>query len=223
MGKALQGKKGNGIVGYVRVSTKMQADSGLSIAAQTDAIRAYASRHDLPVAQVYVEQISGKTRNRPVLTEALGHALQEGHALCVARLDRLSRNVGLLRDIIDSGVTFIAIDYPSADRMLLTILAAVAEYEAEKISTRIQAVTHVRRQRGDALGKPENFSAEGRARGAATNKQLANDRHCRSAAYARELRARGLSLRAIAAELSKNGYGEYTPTGVSRVLKRECP
>jgi DNA invertase Pin-like site-specific DNA recombinase len=209
-----------GIIGYVRVSTSMQADSGLSVTAQENVIREYASRNGLYVAAIYAETISGTRRNRPVLAKALHHARVGGYQLVVARLDRLTRNVGLLRDIIDSSVPFIACDYPSADRMLLTILSAVAEYEAEKISSRISAVTATRRARGDKLGAPENFSATGRKKGNDVIKKRAIARHAQSTAYAIELRRRGLSLRAIALLLSENGYGEYTPTGVSRILKR---
>lgn len=210
-----------GIVGYVRVSTSMQADSGLSLNAQEASVRLYASREGMYVAAVYVEVISGTTRTRPVLAAALQHARVGGYTLTVARLDRLTRNVGLLRDIIDSGVSFCAIDYPSADRMLLTILSAVAEYEAEKISSRIVAVTAARRARGDVLGCAENFSDEGRKLGALKVRALARTRHAQATAYATELRGRGVSLRACAAMLAANGYGEYSAMTVSRMLRRE--
>ena len=54
--------------------------------------------------------------------------------LVIAKLDRLARNVAFIANLMESGVEFVAVDMPSANRLTLHILAAVAEHEREMIS-----------------------------------------------------------------------------------------
>ena len=90
------------VVGYLRVSTREQAESGLGLDAQRRAIEAEAVRRGWEVTWYADEGWSAATLNRPGLTLAL-RALKRGEvdALVVAKLDRLSRSAvdfgGLLR------------------------------------------------------------------------------------------------------------------------------
>src|SRR6187455_734469 len=82
-------------IGYLRVSTDQQAESGLGLEAQEAAIRSAASRAKLEVVSVFVDAgTSGKLaiEDRPVLMEAVG-ALRRGDVLLVAKRDRLARDV----------------------------------------------------------------------------------------------------------------------------------
>ena len=54
--------------------------------------------------------------------------------LVIAKLDRLVRNVHFISGLMNSDVEFVAVDMPSANRLTIHILAAVAEYEREMIS-----------------------------------------------------------------------------------------
>jgi DNA invertase Pin-like site-specific DNA recombinase len=56
--------------------------------------------------------------------------------LIVAKLDRLSRNVGFISALMDSGVEFVAADMPHANKMTLQVMAVFAEYERDQISER---------------------------------------------------------------------------------------
>jgi len=60
-------------IGYVRVSTDMQAAEGLSLDAQTAAIEQYCTLHGLRLQAVCKDVISGATDQRPGLQEALEH------------------------------------------------------------------------------------------------------------------------------------------------------
>ena len=57
----------------------------------------------------------------------------------VAKLDRLARNVAFISKLMESGVDFVAADFPQVNRLTVHILAAVAEHEAAMISERTKA------------------------------------------------------------------------------------
>ncbi len=92
---------GSTAIGYVRVSTEDQAQSGVSLEAQRHRIEAYCTAHGLVLTRVEADAgISArKTTNRPALQRALG-ALGNGEAagLVAVKLDRLSRTT---RDVLD--------------------------------------------------------------------------------------------------------------------------
>lgn len=220
-------KKKGAVVAYTRVSSRRQGVSGLSLAAQISTIETYAAQHGMTVVSVYTEVETGTNRKRrPVLAEALDHAKRINAVLAVAKLDRLSRSVSFVTSVLDSGVNFVACDMPQADRMMLQLLAVVAEYEAGAIATRISAVTAQRRIRardeGKVLGKQENFSSAGRALGNQTNRLNAVANRRMACAHAKDMRERGMSYRAIAGALTDAGHGTYAAMTVKRMLERGC-
>jgi DNA invertase Pin-like site-specific DNA recombinase len=86
------------------------------------------------VAEV-VEVESGKRNDRPKMAEALRLCRIHQATLIIAKLDRLARNVAFTSNLMESGVEFIACDFPQANRLTIHILAAVAEHEAVMISS----------------------------------------------------------------------------------------
>src|SRR5882724_3904148 len=138
------------IIGYLRVSTKGQEESGLGLEAQKAAIGAYAKASG--ILTCYTEVESGKLANRPELARALAHCRRSKATLVVAKLDRLARNVAFLSALMDSTVPFVAVDNPHANRLTLHILAAVAEAEAKAISDRTKAALAAYKARGGKLG-----------------------------------------------------------------------
>lgn len=221
------------IVGYQRVSTKGQGESGLGIEAQETAIQAYARQTGTNVVAMYTEVESGKRADRPELLKALAHARRSKATLVVAKLDRLARNVAFLSALMDSKVGFVACDNPHANRLTLHILAAVAENEAKATSDRTKAALAAYKARGGKLGAElpqcRNLTAESRAKGirkaADMSRQAASDAYSDLLPTLQEMKAEGLSLRAIAERLNTDGHTTrrgkpWNQVQVSRVLER---
>ncbi len=224
---------GRDIVAYLRVSTREQGLEGLSIAAQRATVTAYASRGDSSVLAWYEEVETGRKdglSNRPQLVRAVAHARRSSAVLVIARIDRLARSVFVTAQLMTSGVDFVACDNPHASRLTIHILAAMAEHESRLISERVKAAFVALRARGHIFKATRHLTPEERHRGqlAAGRASIARARE----AYAdlvpliREMRERGETLRAIAAELDRHGHnttggGRWNGATVHRLLKRE--
>ncbi|MFT2604047.1 recombinase family protein, partial [Escherichia coli] len=77
-----------------------------------------------------VEVESGRNADRPQLAEAFALCRLHRATLIIAKLDRLARSVAFVSNILESGVDFVAADFPEANRLTIHILSAVAEHEA---------------------------------------------------------------------------------------------
>ena len=202
------------IVGYLSVSTKRQGQSGMGLEAQQPAIDGYAANVGETVAACYTEVESGRKSDRPQLAKALAHAKRSGATLVVAKLDRLGRNVAFTSALMEAKVDFLACDNPHANKLTIHILAAVAENEAEAISSRTKSALAAYKARGGKLGgelqQCRNLTTEARLKGAKAAgeslKARADEAYADLAPTVAELRGRGLTLRAIADELSKQGH-----------------
>lgn len=218
---------GPAFVAYLRVSTKRQGDSGLGLDAQRAAIAAHVAREQGRVLAEYTEVESGRRTDRPKLAEALAHARADRVTLVIARLDRLARNVAFLSALMEVNAPFIALDVPSADRLTLHVLAAVAESEARAISTRTRAALQAAKQRGVKLGTPANLNRADRLRGAAVQRDRARATVAPAAAVILQLRHdHHWSLSKIATWLNTKGFRRpsgkrWHPSQVARVLGRE--
>jgi DNA invertase Pin-like site-specific DNA recombinase len=127
------------LIGLVRVSTGQQAESGLGLEGQLAAIEQYRIRNNGDLIETYEEVESGKHNDidsRPKLREPADHALEVGATLVIAKLDRLVRSVSVLVYLRDSGVKFVACDYPHVSEMVVDIMVSVAAGEARMISQR---------------------------------------------------------------------------------------
>lgn len=140
-------------VGYARVSS-----TGQSLDVQLEQLEAAGC------SKVFSEKESGRsTTGREQLAAALDY-VREGDVFVVTRLDRLARSVVDLRGIIDrltdKGVGFRAIQQGSVDttrsegRLLLAMLAAVAEFEADLRRERQAEGIAKAKHQGRHLGRP---------------------------------------------------------------------
>lgn len=231
-------KMSNRFVAYYRVSTKKQGASGLGLEAQRADLVTFIERTGGEVAKEFTEVESGKNNDRPQLEAAIAFARRSKATLLVAKLDRLSRNLAFLASLMESGLDFIAVDNPHANRFTVHILAAVAEHERELISKRTKAALGAAKARGAKLGSARPGHWRGREakrlQGALKGAKRAGEAHRVNAdrAYAdvlpiiQELHGEGKSLRAIAAELNAQGIPTrrcrtWGPAQVLNVLKRE--
>ena len=142
-------------VAYLRVSTQKQGYSGLGLEAQREIIHNYL--HDkIPISE-YVEVESGRKSDRPKLKEALSQCRKEGAILIVAKLDRLARSVSFLSSLLESDVEIVFCDFPQANKMVLHIISAISQYEAELTAARTKAALQAKKARGFKLGNPEHL------------------------------------------------------------------
>jgi DNA invertase Pin-like site-specific DNA recombinase len=217
------------LVAYFRVSTQRQGNSGLGLEAQRAAVHDYARRSGAVIVKEFTEMESGKRSDRPELAKALAHARRSQALLCVAKIDRLSRNVAFLSALMDSGVDFVACDNPTANRLTIHILIAVAEDEARRISERTKAALAALIERGVKLGNPINLTAahaeKGRRIAAKARRKYADEAYADLYPILTEQRAAGLSLQAIADYLNGQGYvtrqgKQWNKVQVRNVLNR---
>src|SRR5688572_9150478 len=200
--------------GYLRVSTDQQADSGLGLEAQREAVHKTAARLGLPLADVFTDAgLSGALdlESRPNLFAAV-QALKRGDVLIVAKRDRLGRDlVGVAmieRQIMRKGARIVSAagegtEGTDAGAMLQRqILDVFAEYERRLIGQRTKAALQAKRARGERAGNVPfgyQLGADGQMLEECKPEQAA-------LAILGELRAAGYSLRQIAAELNRQGF-----------------
>jgi DNA invertase Pin-like site-specific DNA recombinase len=140
------------LIGYIRCSTDRQAASALGLDAQRHAIEQYARQQGEELGEIYFEAESGKLADRPQLNAALAMCRKMKATLVVAKLDRLARNVAFVSALMETGVEFVAVDAPFANRLMIHVLSAVAEFEREQISERTKAALAAAKARGVRLG-----------------------------------------------------------------------
>lgn len=145
-------------VAYARVSTTRQT---------TD--QQVAALEAAGCAPVFTESMSGKRNDRPQLAAALAE-LEPGDTLTVWKLDRLGRDalqmLATIKDLNDRGIVVRSLtdgldSSTDCGRMVMGILAHVAEYEVSLKHERAEAKRKLIRQRGGSLGgaKPK-FDSE---------------------------------------------------------------
>jgi DNA invertase Pin-like site-specific DNA recombinase len=131
----------------------------------------------------FVEVESGKKSDRPELARAIEACRKHNAPLVIAKLDRLSRNLAFVATLMDSGVEFVAVDNPHANKLTIHILAAVAEHEREAISERTKAALAAAKARGRRLGTPDPAGAVERMRVARKHKRRSSRPTCLGPAY----------------------------------------
>jgi len=93
-------------VAYYRVSTARQGQSGLGLEAQRMAVTQFIAQRGGLVLEEFVEVESGRRNDRPELAKALAEARRRKATLCIAKLDRLARNVAFIAGLMEAGVPF---------------------------------------------------------------------------------------------------------------------
>lgn len=145
------------LLGYARVSTERQ-----SLDMQLDAL----ATAGVPAERVWAEKMSGKRDDRPELAALLTYA-REGDTIVVWRLDRLGRSLSHIVRTIEEltargvhvrSITDGADSSTPTGRLMIGILASMAEYERELINERSAGAREARRERGKPVGRPSALS-----------------------------------------------------------------
>ena len=217
-------------IAYYRVSTAKQGASGLGLEAQRKAVADYLNGGDWTLLETFTDVESGKrSDNRPELLRAMELAKLTGATLLIAKLDRLSRNAAFLMSLKDTGVAFVAVDMPNANSFTIGIMALVAQHEREAISARTKAALAAVKARGKHVGRRKGEVAPMAADLIAKGRQVQVEKADRFAVgilpLVNEMQGRGLSLRAVAGELTAKGImtargGAWTATTVKNLKAR---
>ena len=147
-------------VQYIRVSTASQGKSRLGLEAQKNYISHYFEnyRGEYELLQDFCDIESGKNSDRPEMNKAIELAKANDAILIVAKLDRLSRSMAFIANLMeDKKLKFRMATMPEADEFLLHIYAALAQQERKFISERTKAALQQAKARGIKLGgaRPE--------------------------------------------------------------------
>lgn len=226
------------MVGYCRVSTEEQAREGVSLAAQEERLTQYAALYGHELVGVFVDAgLSGKSLERPELQKALA-LLDRGAAdgLLVAKLDRLTRRLDDLRTLIreyfeDGKAHLLSVSeqldtHSAGGRLLIHILASVAEWERETIAERIKDALGHLKANGVQLGAVPLGLARTKDKDADGRFVLREDEEEKETVdRILFLRSSGYSLRGIAdtmvMEKRKTKFGgKWQAQTVASILKR---
>jgi DNA invertase Pin-like site-specific DNA recombinase len=184
-------------IGYLRVSTQLQEESGAGLIAQQTAILEECKRRNTEPTWIMDAAVSGAIApdKRPALGPALSR-LDRGEfgILIVSRLDRLGRSLRDVAALLDRAErnrwAVVSVDTSGLDmssptgRLVAGVLASAAAFERDLARQRTREGLAARRAQGVRLGRPPALSDE-------TVERI------------RECRANGLSLRQIAAQLDQ--------------------
>ena len=211
-------------------STVRQGDSGLGLEAQRSLCASYTQQRGLNVIEEFTEIETGSGADalsvRPQLAAAMKRAKELGCPLLVAKLDRLSRNVAFIANLIAKGVKFSVAELgDDVEPFMLHIYAAVAEKERSLISERTKAALRIRKASGTILGNRTNLRTAQQL-GNETQRKAADDKAQEIIPIVRALRESGVSsFTRIAERLNSLNVptargGNWHPTTVKNILAR---
>lgn len=213
------------IYGYARVSTTRQANEGESLDVQRRQIEGYAHMHGLTIKQIEIEE--GVSGSIPVHQRPIGGALfarlQSGDVLIAAKLDRLFRSaldaLQVVAELKQRNIKLHLLDLGGdiasngLSKLFLTIAAAFAEAERDRIRERVAQSKADQKSRGRYLGGKVPFGF----RISDTGALVPHEGEQAAIAQAKALKGAGASLRVIAAKLSAQGH-KISHEGVKGVL-----
>jgi DNA invertase Pin-like site-specific DNA recombinase len=219
-------------IAYIRVSSEQQVESGAGLAAQRQAIEAFAKRNGLTITAWHEDAaVSGAAsiEDRPGLMAALA-GLRRGDALVIAKRDRIARDtlmaLTIERTVTKRKASILSADgvgngTGAADEFMSSIMDAAAAFERGLIRQRTRAAMSAKRKAGERTGEVPfgwNLGADGRlVENAAEQKVLADIVACRNA---------GMSLRRIASILTdanvptKKGSATWNHNTIASILTR---
>jgi putative DNA-invertase from lambdoid prophage Rac len=202
------------VFGYARVSTARQASEGESLDVQRRQIEGYALMHGFTLDEIVIEE--GVSGSIPIDQRPAGGAMlakvKDGDIIIAAKLDRCFRSaldaLNVVEQLKQRGVKLHLLDLGGdiagngLSKLFLTIAAAFAEAERDRIRERIAQVKADQKERGRYLGGRRPFgyqiSDEGDLIEDADEQQVIRDMI--------DMRGSGVALRKIAAAVAERGF-----------------
>jgi site-specific DNA recombinase len=176
------------VIGYLRVSTRGQAEKGMGLAAQRQRVRDYAGEQGLELVEIVEEAASGAVKegalfshkHRPILSRLIERAGQgEYDVLLVASFDRLSRDymslLFLKRLLKTYGVETVSTleengNGDAVGELIERVIAAIHEFERRRLLERIKAGKEQKRATGGSIGGPAPYGYVSTAEGMTPNR-----------------------------------------------------
>lgn len=211
---------------YLRVSTSDQGESGLGIESQRQRCMDYARIYDMEIVEFYEEHASAKDLDRPILRKAMND-IRGGKAdgLLVAKLDRLTRSVKDFLSLVDESVrdgwavVLVAEKFESTGtgRLMITIIAAFAEFERAQISERTKSAMGKARKDGLYTGGilPPGVALDAAPGG---HRRLVPGEHADVVRKIWPMAIGGQSLNQIAEWLNEKINGKYNASTLKQLL-----
>ena len=231
------------LVGYCRVSTEEQAREGVSLDAQAERLRAFATAHGYELVGIETDAgMSGKVapEARPGMAAALAR-VREGQAdgIVALKLDRLSRDTRATLDLVEDcdrhdwrlmSVSESLDTGSAAGRLVVTVLAALSQMEREQVAERTTfALDAIGREgRGRSRFTPFGWrTADGATHNVAGDRRalVANDEEQAALSRIVDFENAGLGARRIASALNAEGPNPrsqkpWTANSVASILRR---
>ncbi len=228
-------------VGYYRVSTARQGESGLGLQAQKNAVASYVKDGGKLIGEFTEIETGTRKRKRIEIYKAIELAKLHKAVLIVAKLDRMSRDVEFTSALFNGGIEFICCDNPNANKLTIQLLSVIAEHEAEVISRRIKDALKVKKEKiikgnlvnkdgsvmkHHKLGNPNGF---GEYQKLGLDKIKLNAQIHKANVQAMDIvcssRAKGMTFQQIADKLNQLQYTtrhgkSFNPIQVQRLFKR---
>lgn len=221
------------VIGYVRVSTTKQEQSGLSLEAQELKIRQYCELYELELIDIIIDAgASAKTLERPGIQSAMT-MIKNGAAngLVVAKLDRLTRSIKdlnvLIEDLFNKAALISVSDQvdtttPSG-RLVVNIIMSVSQWEREEIGQRTKVAMKAKKAKGQYTGgkTPLGWKLD------QNGKEIPDDDEQELIKIVRGYRTSRLSYSAIAQKLteakftSRTGSTKFSKSAAKRINDAE--
>lgn len=226
-------------IGYYRVSTEQQGQTGLGLGAQQQSVRSFCQGSGELIGE-FTDIESGKNDARANLQAAINACVKTGATLVVKNLSRISRGgFKVMLQLEEAGVNYIESTSPMDNQLIKEIKFAMAKDEREKISLRTKdaletiktkvsnGLTHISKAGNvvTSLGNPDNLTDEARAKGRMSYSKQAYDKSLQAGSYAVALHEAGKNGAEITKLLNEAGFTtargkEFSRTQTHRLLKR---
>jgi putative DNA-invertase from lambdoid prophage Rac len=219
------------IYGYARVSTAKQVNEGESLDVQRRQIEGYALMHGLVLTDTFIEE--GVSGSIPVTDRPQGSllfaTLAKGDSIIAPKLDRVFRSaldaLQTVETLKAKGVSLHLLDLGGdisgngLSKLFLTIAAAFAEAERDRIRERVSQTKADQKSRGRFLGGSVPFGYRAVPIDLKSSELVPHEEQQEAIREMIALKAQGKSLRAIAAVMILKGHS-ITHATVAAILRQ---